>query len=394
MFKVKNKEKGIGLVLEGGGAKGAYQIGVVKALYENNINFSAIVGTSIGAINGAYLVQDSFDEIYNMWNTMSFDDLFDVEEDVVEKLLKIDLDIDTVKYFTKKLNESLKLGGLDTTKMRKILSNSINEDKIRKSNISFGLVTMCLTDMSPEELFIENIEKGKLIDYIMATSNLPVFKRAVVNSKKYLDGGFWDNCPVQMLEKKGYSDAIVIRAFKRNRIRGYSGIVKRNNITMHMIEPVENLGSILNFDNKNLKYLLKLGYYDGLKFVHNLEGKKYYICKTHGNQISDKLSKIDNTKIVELADMLKIKFRVGKTLPEELKTKILPLLLQKANIKRSISTKNTIMLLIEYIAEEENIDRFKIYEFEEFLNIVKNKIKKSKNINSNNKAIYKFIESI
>lgn len=394
MFKVKNKEKGIGLVLEGGGSRGAYQIGAVKALYENGINFTSIVGTSIGAINGAYLAQGSFNDIYDMWNTMSFKDLFDIDETIIKKIMKVNLDFNVIKYLSKKLNESLKIGGLDTTKMRNIMSSSIDEEKIRNSDISFGLVTMCLSDMAPQELFIEDIKKGKLIDYIMATSNLPVFKRAVVDNKKYLDGGVWDNCPVRMLEKKGYNDAIIIRAYKRNRIRGYHGIVKRNNVTMHMIEPVESLGSILNFDTNNLNYLLKLGYYDGLKFINNLEGKKYYIKKTEGNEITDKLNNIDNNEIKEIASLLNIKLTVGKMIIEELKDKVLPTLLSKTSVKKSISIKDTIILILEHIAEEENVDRFYVYNFEEFVTVIKDKVKKSKNINKNNKALYKFIEAI
>ena len=394
MFKVKNKVKGIGLVLEGGGARGAYQIGVVKALYEHGVKFTSIVGTSIGAINGAYLAQGSFDTIYNMWSTMSYKDLFDVDEKVLKRLMKVDLEFNDIKYLSKKLNESLKIGGLDTSKMRDIVLSSLDEDKIRNSEVSYGLVTMCLSDMKPQELFIEDIKKGKLVDYIMATSNLPVFKRAVVDNKKYLDGGFWDNCPVQMLEKKGYSDVIVIRAFKRNRIRGYNGIVKRDNITMHMIEPVESLGSILNFDSENLNYQLKLGYYDGLKFVNNLEGRKYYIKKTAGNEVIDKLNNIDNNEIKELAQILKIKLEIGRMIIDELKDKILPDLFDKTRMKKSVSKKDTIMLLLEYVAELENVERFKVYEFEEFVDVLKTKVKKSKNINKNNKALYKFIEAI
>ena len=50
---------GCGLVLSGGGAKGAYQVGVVKAIAERGIPISAISGTSIGAINGALLASSS-----------------------------------------------------------------------------------------------------------------------------------------------------------------------------------------------------------------------------------------------------------------------------------------------------------------------------------------------
>ena len=46
----------IGLCLSGGGAKGAFQAGVIKGLYDNGISkFDAISGTSIGAVNGYYV---------------------------------------------------------------------------------------------------------------------------------------------------------------------------------------------------------------------------------------------------------------------------------------------------------------------------------------------------
>ena len=44
-------DKEFGLVLAGGGTKGAYEVGVWKALKELNINITAIAGTSIGALN-------------------------------------------------------------------------------------------------------------------------------------------------------------------------------------------------------------------------------------------------------------------------------------------------------------------------------------------------------
>ena len=53
----------VGLVLSGGGAKGAYQVGVVKALVEMGVQVDAIAGASIGALNGAVLAASpSFEE--------------------------------------------------------------------------------------------------------------------------------------------------------------------------------------------------------------------------------------------------------------------------------------------------------------------------------------------
>lgn len=394
MLKIKANKKDIGLALEGGGARGAYQIGVVKALYENGYKFSAIVGTSIGAINAAYLSQNSFDKIYKMWQTLSFKDLFDLDNEPLKKLLNKEVDFDLIKYLSKKLNESLKIGGLNTEKMRNIILKTIDEQKIRSSNVSFGLVTMCLSNMSPEELFIEDIPKGKLTDYIMATSNLPVFKRATVNQKKYIDGGVWDNCPVSMLEKKGYTDAIVIRAYKKNRIRGYNGIIQRNNIKMHMIEPSESLGSILNFETENLNYLLKLGYYDGLRNIKDLDGYYYYITKFDNRKATQIINNIDFKELVELSNELNIKLKIGYNIYDELKISIIPELLKRIKCKNTTSIKKSLIAIIEYIAKLEKIDRFKEYEIGEFIKVLKEKIAISKNRNKLNEVLYKFIEVI
>ena len=57
------EEKEYGLVLAGGGTKGAYEVGVWKALKEMNINITAVVGASIGALNGALFLQDLFHKL-------------------------------------------------------------------------------------------------------------------------------------------------------------------------------------------------------------------------------------------------------------------------------------------------------------------------------------------
>ena len=73
-----------GLVLEGGGTKGSYHIGVVKAMRELGIDITAVTGTSIGAINGAMIAMGRFDEMYDIWYNLSADRI--VGED--QKLIK------------------------------------------------------------------------------------------------------------------------------------------------------------------------------------------------------------------------------------------------------------------------------------------------------------------
>ena len=71
-----------GLVLEGGGAKGAFHCGAIKALYDNGYAFDGAVGTSIGAINAALVVQDGcYESLMEPWTHIApsmftdFDDI-------------------------------------------------------------------------------------------------------------------------------------------------------------------------------------------------------------------------------------------------------------------------------------------------------------------------------
>lgn len=61
----------IALCMEGGGAKGAYEAGVVKALYDNGIKeYAAISGTSIGAINGYFISTGNMEKLAYIWNNV------------------------------------------------------------------------------------------------------------------------------------------------------------------------------------------------------------------------------------------------------------------------------------------------------------------------------------
>ena len=66
----------LGLALEGGGAKGAYEIGAYRALTEMGYRFDVICGVSIGAINAALLAQGDCEKAAEFWETTSNDDLF------------------------------------------------------------------------------------------------------------------------------------------------------------------------------------------------------------------------------------------------------------------------------------------------------------------------------
>ncbi|MEC9489552.1 MAG: patatin-like phospholipase family protein, partial [Halanaerobiales bacterium] len=262
-----------GLVLEGGGAKGAYHIGALKALNELNIEIDAVAGTSIGAMNGAMFVQDKLEIAYDYWYNISTSKVLDIEDKYLSELLNLSLNQNNLSYFINKAKEVLQNRGLDNSFLREILEDNIDEESLRNSKIDFAIVTLSLSDLKPLELFIEDIPEGKVVDYIMASSYLPAFKMQRIDGKILIDGGFYENLPLKTLQNKGYKKIIAIRTY------GLGDIEKQTDQDKELIfiNPSQELGRMLNFDQQNARRNIKMGYYDTMKYFRNLSGSKYYL---------------------------------------------------------------------------------------------------------------------
>lgn len=255
-----------GLALEGGGAKGAYHIGVVKAFVEKGYDFDGFVGTSIGAINAAVLAQGDFDKALELWMNISPDQIFMTEEQPLLQLADIKnrgLNVEFVTGVRDALSKIISRGGVSTERMLEFLHMHIDEDKVRTSGKDFGLVTFSLSERKPYELMLDDIPNGKLINYIMASASFPGFSTVVIDGKKYLDGGLYNNCPVNLLDKLGYDEIIAVRV-------GSPGIVHRRINTMknvRLISPSKSLGRLMEFSADSSAASIELGYFDGMRFI-------------------------------------------------------------------------------------------------------------------------------
>lgn len=264
-----------GLALEGGGAKGAYQIGAYHALIKNGYHFKAITGTSIGSVNAALICQGDIKKLEELWRTIDAS-VFHMTPEVVSAIVNKKVTRKEVKHTVLTIKDILKNKGIDTTPFMNLLNQYIDEDKIRKSKIKFGLVTMRLHDFKPLELTIDEIPKGKLCEYIMASCYLPVFNmKRIIDDHFYLDGGFTNVLPITLLERMGCDEIVGIRLKKIGLIRKK----KNKDTNVLIIRPSRNTGSIILLDIERNKLNTKLGYYDTLKILHKLDGNIYNIKK-------------------------------------------------------------------------------------------------------------------
>lgn len=274
MKPVIDLNKEYGLVFDGGGARGAYQIGAWQALEEAGVKINAVAGTSVGALNGALVCMGDLKQAEHIWSEMTFSRVMDVDDDEMQQFFDGET---SMVQMLKKLWEKLADGGVDITPLRELIHELVDEEKIRNCGKEFCLMTFSVTDFKELDLSIEDIPEGLLEDFLLASAYLIGFKNEKLHGKTYLDGGAVNNVPTAALINRGYKDIIQVRIFGPGR-------VPKTEIpedgTLCEIEPRVGLGSILEFSAKRSRQNLKIGYFDAKRAIYGLKGSIYYIEQT------------------------------------------------------------------------------------------------------------------
>lgn len=288
------------VVLSGGGAKGSYQLGVWKALRELHIKYDIVTGTSIGAINGVLMCEKSYFKAKRIWRKLNLEYIFN-------ELPKSNKDIDILKLFG---GNFIKNGGMDIKKIETIIENTVNKRKFYNSKIDFGLITYNFTTKKPLILSKDKIPSDKLTDYLMASATcFPAFKMKEIDGDKYIDGGYYDNLPIELAIKLGAEFLIIVDL-------GAPGFKRKVNkqIDSIIIKPKNSISFFLNFDEKTAKINAKYGYNDTLKAFKKLDGNKFTFKKNtistyylnNKDNLLDTTEKKFLTSIEELGKIFKL----------------------------------------------------------------------------------------
>ena len=259
-------EREYGLVLAGGGTKGAYQVGVWKALCEMGIKVKAIAGASIGALNGALFLQDDFNSMEKMYENIKIDNIMKVDG------VNADKNIFDLSNIFNLAADYTKQKGIDNTPLREMIKKYIDMDKLYNSNIDFGLVTYSVKNRTPLQKFKNEIPKEKMIDYLLASSCFPIFKPQIIDVEEYYDGGLYDNIPSNMLIEKGYKNIIIADIAGI----GFSKKSVSKDVYVKVLSPSEDLGGTFEFNHERIIINIKLGYLDTKRSFNLLQGHIYY----------------------------------------------------------------------------------------------------------------------
>ena len=383
-----------GLVLEGGGTKGAYQIGAYEALRDLGIKITGIAGTSIGALNGAFIAQGDFEAMKDIWVNYDYKSFMNIDEDTYERYKNIEMKAKNLHDVVDLMNKARKKQGIDITPLRKLLEEKIDEDKIRKSNIDFGITTAYWDGkIFPQLLYVEDIPRGRLVDYLIASASLPIFDLDKLDDKLYLDGMFSDNIPINMLAQRGYDDIVVIRLV--DDFLGKRIINKYNNLNLKVIVPSQSLGGSLNKDKDHMESNIKLGYLDTMKAYKRYDGVNYFFnlnCKYSEDYCFEKLSKVSVDTINDLCYLLNIKKEVSRRVLME---NIVPKIIDILELDKDSSYKDIFYSIYERKLEENNINRIELYDFNKVVQLCNEQMTEDKlQVNHSTSKLAKIITNL
>lgn len=354
----KPKTDGLGLALEGGGAKGAYHMGVVKAYLEAGHEFDAIAGTSIGALNGAVIAQGDFEIGYQLWEGLDARSIFDLSDEEYRLLMRRKLDTAALRHLAARTKKLIAGRGMDTRKMRLMIQSVVDEDRLRSASADFGLVTVSLTDRAPLELYKEDIPQGRMLDYLMASAAFPGFQATFIDDKAFIDGGLYDNCPINMLARKGYTNIVAVRTLGL----GVTRKLLYPDLAITNISPSEPLGGMMSFNPEAIRRSMSMGYYDALRQLRGLQGRIYCIDMKEltDEACSEMLASLPDVKLLALGRML----GENGLPPRELWTRVIvPRLSGSMRIPADASATIFIVRLAEALASAKGIDKYAVHAF-------------------------------
>lgn len=257
-----------GLVLGGGGSKGAYEIGVWKALDELQMSFDLVCGTSIGAMNGVLYVQQDYQKAYDLWKRIEVDDVF---EHGVSFDKDIDLLISQKEKYLNLLNSYIKNKGVNITPFIQTITPLFDSQRFFDSPIDYACMTYNFSEKKAQPFLKKDMSAESVLDYVIASAScFPAFPMKEINQQHYIDGGYYDNVPVDLAKEMG-ADYVVATDLKPYDYKTRH----EEDPTVIYIQPRVSLGSFLLFDHDRIDRNMALGYQDTMKAFHKFYGTIY-----------------------------------------------------------------------------------------------------------------------
>ncbi|MCI9280492.1 MAG: patatin-like phospholipase family protein, partial [Bacilli bacterium] len=270
------------VVLSGGGSKGAYQVGVWKALRKLHYRYKIVTGTSVGALNGALMVQRDYFKCLKLWENMNFDRIF--VDQFPENTGGISGKANVYKRYA---SSFIKNGGINTSRFEQTVYKLYSSFRFFRSSVEYGLVVYNFTTKKPLEITKKEMTEETAPLYIIASASCyPAFPMKKIGEEQYIDGGYSDNMPINLALQMGATEIVAVDLHAVGRKKK----VANTNVKITMIEPKNQIASFLVFQKDLSRKAICYGYNDTMKAFHKLEGN---IFTFHLGEMKKQYQKIE-----------------------------------------------------------------------------------------------------
>jgi NTE family protein len=197
-----------------------------------------------------------------------------------------------------------------------------------------------------------------------------MFKLSNGDDKKFLDGGFYDNLPVNMVYKRGYKDIITVEM----KSLGLKKSLRAKDANIISIVPSGDVGTTLEFNQERSRNNMRMGYFDAMKAFGKYEGFDYFLEEVpEEDYFLNILLELDETQIAEMGREIGLTSGSSKRLLLE---RIIPEFARLFNLDQNASYKDIVVRFVELLAAAANIERLQSYTFRELrkevFNIIEN----------------------
>lgn len=264
----------LGIVLDGGGGKGAYQIGVWKYLKESKLynSISAISGTSVGGLNPCLFALDEYNLAETIWTQKIQDKILSIDIDIKEICGKIALQFgiqnfvpgaSIISFFT-----MLSTSGCFSRKgLIEIIDEYIDLNELSKMEFPIYATCVELPLFKTRYFKLNGYDTETIKKILLATSAIPIiFPKEEIEGKYYYDGGIKDNSPITPLYEEGCTDIIVIHLKADEILKD-----RREGVNIYEICPQEDLGNFfkgtLDFSTEGAYRRIEQGYRDAKEIL-------------------------------------------------------------------------------------------------------------------------------
>lgn len=296
-----------GLVLSGGGGKGAYQVGIVRAIAELGITVDCVAGTSIGGLNGAIVaaapsMKSAANQLSHLWCELTEDSPLEVDYSKVAGLIAyqaltsnrlaspISIALESSNKLILKERLIADEGVCKAEPMDDLFEKYLNLGNLydglplyvalyEKGGSSFEEVckvigaTLGITNTKASEFMrVQSFARHVVLDVLRATSALPIiFKSPEINGKHYADGGIGDwyhsggNTPITPLIETEQCEIIIVSHLS-NGIH-WSANSRTRDAAIIEIRPQETIKGLLDFSGTSVSRLMEQGYEDGMRVL-------------------------------------------------------------------------------------------------------------------------------